>query len=30
MRGFVEAAKWLFKDFKYDWLVDGFEKNIRI
>lgn len=30
LHGFVQAAKWLFKEFNYEWLVDGFEKNMRI
>jgi predicted unusual protein kinase regulating ubiquinone biosynthesis (AarF/ABC1/UbiB family) len=27
---FVKVAKWLFDDFSYTWLVEGFEKNIKI
>ena len=27
---FVDVAKWMFKEFNYEWLVEGFEKNIRI
>ena len=30
MWAFIGVAKWLFKDFHYEWLVEGFDKNIRI
>jgi predicted unusual protein kinase regulating ubiquinone biosynthesis (AarF/ABC1/UbiB family) len=30
MWAFVKIAKYLFKDFQYEWLVEGFDKNIRI
>lgn len=30
MWAFVGVAKWLFKEFNYQWLVEGFEKNIKI
>ena len=29
MHMFVKVAKFMFDEFHYQWLVDGFEKNIR-
>jgi predicted unusual protein kinase regulating ubiquinone biosynthesis (AarF/ABC1/UbiB family) len=29
MRMFVNTAKMLFKDFKYEWLLEEFECNIK-
>ena len=29
MKGFVDIAKMIFKDFKYEWLIEEFDKNIH-
>lgn len=29
MWGFVKIAKFMFKDFKYAWLIEEFDKNIH-
>lgn len=29
MKNFVKIAKYFFKDFKYAWLIEQFDKNIH-